>query len=152
MRKTSWGILCSPQQLLVSEEKNVWNADLGYYMGGNQILTSTVKLKWHPHTATSELRKQMWGPGLRQEGNKHPAQKERSSLLSRSPWLFKVYGIVRKHSVFQGVSEPSCVLSLSINFRDSTERTRGRVMGENGAPFTLTAEPRYLLSLVSFAT
>lgn len=27
-------------------------------MGGNQILTSMVKLKWHPHTATSELRKQ----------------------------------------------------------------------------------------------
>lgn len=114
-------------------------------------MTSTVKLKGHPH---SHLRTEKADVRTRfvagREQTPCPGREESAFSM---PVAFQGLRNCQETFRFPGrIRTPSCVLSLSVNFRDSIERTRGRVMGENGAPFTLTAEPRYLLSLVSFAT
>lgn len=58
----------------------------------------------------------------------HSGQEYFSPL--RMPRVFQSLCSLKVCFSFQFLTKPSCILSPSVNFRDSTERIWGRVMGE----------------------
>lgn len=98
-------------------------------MGGNEILISTVKLKGHPHSNPPNWAIRREGRAFWREGNEPSATEERSRLCLDAHGFSRSMDRVR-FIISQFLGDPSCILSLRVNFRGSTERARGRVMGK----------------------